>query len=267
VGLGAVAATAMLGALAVALDRAIRWARAASVAALWVLVVSGIVDTVVKLGEGTLNVPLGTIGAAIVLRALPPGGIAMDDRDRRVIGITIAIALGMTLIGPLLVTAWVVPAASAAHAAASDLDLTVAVTCPTTSTSAAATDSIVARWEWGAADRRPAGIDSVAIAWTSQAPDGSEIFLVIVNAGAWAGPPSAVTDGAGGPSADAIKAAVGGAASFDFAIDTSVGLQGGTASVALIRPESAPHGSLTAFVAYAHGDRWVKSSGRVTCSW
>lgn len=267
VGLGALIAAAILGAMAVAIERRASWARPAALAMLWVLVVSGVIDTVVKLAAGTLNVPLGTIGAVMVLRTLPPGGIIITRSDQRVIATVLGIALIASVGAPLVVQSLLQSGSNLLSGDPERLQVTANITCPELSDPSSERLTIVADWRWGGDLAFAQGIDGLAIGWTGQDADGAPVEVAMIDADA--SPPAAgVTVGASGsPSSAPLHAAVAPAQAWTFMIDTSVQrFFAGTASIVLARPDG-DHGSISAFAVYAHLDRWTKASDTVTCAW
>jgi len=89
------------------LARALRagrsWARPVAILELWLVAITGVIDTILALTENRLNIPIGTF-LAIYALAAPAGPFRLPaagaERQKAIVGCIVALA---TSVGPLLV--------------------------------------------------------------------------------------------------------------------------------------------------------------------
>jgi hypothetical protein len=249
------------------------WALAALVPVLAITIVAGIVDVVVALTQGRLELPLGVLLAWWTLRAkrdspLPSGSWPVP-----------AIALvGLFVVGAI--APWLGPLLTAPGGPliVGQADLAPSLTVECGSAASGVPDSVAAtyRWSWHRTELFPGSTDMVVVGWTGADdanPDPTANALFILGTDDTPSNQAGVWSGGGSPSqalADTFAARFARFGSWSWGIDLATQrMASGEIRVMLRRATAGPvaHGTLTVQGAYIHLGRWINSDAESTCSW
>lgn len=250
-----------------ALRRPASWAVHAIAPICYVIVVAGLIRVMAALSQNTFTLPLEVIGALLVLtrdhRAdhLP----SIDEGGRR----RVWWAVGAVVVAQVLPhAAGPIANGSLFGAGRQALDLQVAIDCTAAAEPGGEIDLRTA-WSWRATEMFSQPIDGLVIQWNilmsdTDDPSGGGTVNDRVSTSH-----PAIWSGGGGPASALIQPLIQETPSREFGIDVgTAGLIDGSVVLGL-RPAdpAARHGSLQAWAAYAHGDRWLQQSATTACSW
>lgn len=247
------------------------WGIPVAVIALWLLVASGIAETVQALTRGTLSFPVLAIAALVVLM-----------RPRPVVRGHLAMRLAAVALAAVTVT-WSVVAPAALLSSSplvvdeTALDLRATLSGCTLGETGGPPEpaEIAIHWRWSDTEPVPWGVDAVLVEWAvadrtpnAEAGDGAGAYQLAsldVPAGAVEGDPPSVTG-------EAVEAELleqrPGTASTTFWIDIGAdGMHDGDA-VAVLEPSVPPaSGALEVIVTYFHRDAWQVIATPPACGW
>jgi hypothetical protein len=241
-----------------ALHRRESWAVHAIAPICYVIVATAVLRVVVALSDGMITIPLEGIGALMVLtrdhraELLPP--LADQGRWR------VLLAVGAIAVVQVLpqVTGPIVDGGPFGLQAES-LDLQIAMDCTAVGDPGVGVP-VRATWSWGRDELFPPAVDGLVVQW---APSGA----FVADGGTMSDP--AIWSGAGAPAAALIQPLTQDVPSREFGIDVAMaGLIDGSVELRLHPSDpTATSGSLSVSAAYAHGDRWLKTSETTACAW
>lgn len=245
------------------------WADRSTIVVCGIFLVAGVLRSLIKLSSGTVEIPLDSIGAALVLAVRPTTLAPALPGDRRRIGLVAAAAL-LSAVSPLIGD----EAASGRILGASADQVRVAVTvdCDAMAADPAAPVVVRASWHWTGGEILARGTDGFVVSWlaATDADADGEGALEMYEAGpVEVAPMGAVWSGSGSPASaltDPIEAQ-GNAHSFGIDVGR-FGLVDGQVVIPLRPvPADAGHGSVQVSAQYAHLDRWITDPGLVGCVW
>jgi len=241
-----------------ALRRREAWAVHAIAPICYVIVAAAVIRVIVAVSQGTITIPLEAIGALMVL-----------TRDHRSEHLRVLVDQGswrVLMAAGAIAVAQVLPAATGPIAdggpfglQAESLDLEVAMDCAAVGAPGVGVPVRVT-WSWGRHELFPPAVDGLVVQW---APSGAFVAdqLTMSDPAIWTG--------SGAPATALIQPQLQGVPSREFGIDVATaGLVDGSVELRL-RPNdpTATSGSLSVWAAYAHGDRWLKTSETTLCGW
>jgi hypothetical protein len=253
--------------LSFALDRRRPWAPATAAAALWFVLVMGVIRAAVQLAHGGLSIPLDSIAAAWALSGAgrPAAGLAYRPAaSLLVLGLVVAGGLWEPVSGMLFT-----PGASPLAVAKTALQPGIFAACSGEPGTIPSRIHVVGSWTWTSTDLLPSGTDGVGIGWYEA---GRETRYRL-------DPPAASgTDGylwlgGGEASGGAVERELKGSEGLvTWGVDVDGGgLREGAVSLDLLPQGGDPvaplePGEITIRMVYAHLDRWVVSA-QTTCAW
>ena len=149
------------------------WARPAAVMLLWLAIIIGLVQLVTALSSGSLNIPLGAIAAALVLRRRPADRSPWPEGRWGSMVAVLALFL-FSLALPPAANYLLQPGRSPFSVAPDSLALTAGLVCDGRG-GAPTKVSMTATWKWDRAELLPHGTDALAFRWQTSEPasDGS----------------------------------------------------------------------------------------------
>jgi hypothetical protein len=243
------------------LDQRRPWALAAARPMLAVLVATGLLSSLVALGESRLELP---IAAVLAFWALLGVAIArVPPRDRRSNGMVVAfVALTVVTMGAHSV----IGPGGVLDVRKADLVDSIDVECGDPASAPPHALSIVYAWHWARTGLPASGLDSVVIAWSGADDVGASLYALAATPPTGSGVYAGLS---GGPSSDlAMTFAQGYQGSWEWGIALDEQhLQPGRIEVELQRSAAPPHaGSLTVTADYIHLGVWQRQV-EATCTW
>lgn len=240
-----------------ALRRRESWAVHAIAPICYVIVVAAVLRVVVALSQGTITIPLEGIGALMVLtrdhRAEHLLALADQGRWR------VLLVVGATAVAQLL-PAGTGPIADGSPFGLQPDALKLQLTMECTAPGPAAGIPVGVEWSWQRHELFSPAVDGLVVQW---APSGA----FVADGGTMSD--AAIWSGAGAPAAALIQPLTQDVPSREFGIDVAMaGLVDGNVKLIFIPNDpTTTSGSFMVWAAYAHGDRWLKTTETTACAW
>ena len=151
------------------------WAVPAAIAVLWLIAAQGVLETLAKLSQGSINVPIGTIIALVALHGAPaPAFVAPRGRAGRTLNAIIVAFVAAAVLPATVVWAY---GPSAPWSVGPDaIRLSVELDCPTATPARTLTGAV--EWTWTQADLlTPLELDVVIVEFGSPDLEASTLHI------------------------------------------------------------------------------------------